>query len=162
MEKTRPSWILVPVPEDMVRDVMEAVLRRKEVTGGEHQSQSAPTQSALMETPPPEDVYYGGWTEDELRDLLKKPTRAMGIILRALATHPDGRIDLTTLAEAAYGEGASGNQLGGALGAFTRRINGRYGKDKWPFWVELDEENDTWVYVMDPKTQDVIRRILGL
>jgi len=44
----------------------------------------------------------------------------MGIVLCHLAAaNPDVRVDGYSLA-AVYGEGANANQLGGALGSFTR------------------------------------------
>ncbi len=84
----------------------------------------------------------------------------MGIVLRFLATHPDEWVEIDILVEEVYGEGASGNQLGGELGSFTRRVKRRYGKEKWPFEARYDE--DQWKYRMDARTAEVIRRIVGL
>jgi hypothetical protein len=145
------NWVMVPVPEDAVPEILEEVLQRVR--------QPRPTE---VEARPPEDAYYGGWTEDELRNVLENPTRAMGIVLRSLATHPGEWLEINILAEEVYGEGASGNQLGGALGSFTRRVKGRYGKDKWPFEARYDEDEHQWKYRMDDRTAEVIRRILGL
>jgi hypothetical protein len=79
------------------------------------------------------DTYQDGWTGKELRGVLRNPTRAMGIVLCHLAANPDVRVDGHSLAAAVYGEGANTNQLGGALGSFTRRVSRDYGRGKWPF-----------------------------
>lgn len=151
MEQAKARWIPVPVPEDMVADVMETVLER-----------ARQLRLSEVEAPPSEGAYHGGWKEDELRDALENPTRAMGIVLRYLATRPEEKIDGYTLAEEVYGEGASANQIGGALGSFTRRIKGTYGKTKWPFSAAYDDERHLWEYWMDARTAEAVRRILGL
>ncbi len=107
------------------------------------------------------DAYQNGWIEDELRDVLRNPTRAMGIVLRHLAAHPDEKVDGYTLAEEVYGEGANANQLGGALGSFTRRVRRDHGKEKWPFDAFHNGEKKLWEYSMDARTAEAIRRILG-
>ncbi|MDP9439854.1 MAG: hypothetical protein M3P49_14115, partial [Actinomycetota bacterium] len=117
--------------------------------------------------PPPqkeEEIYYGGWTEDELRDALKHPTRAMGIILPYLATHrPEEEwVGAPELAKKVYGQGGNSSQLGGALSSFTRRVKSSYGKETWPFDARTNEETKIWEYRMDPETAAAIRRILGL
>lgn len=153
-------WVTLAVPEDMVQEVLEAVLERV--------SQPHPPKSVALS---PEDAYYSGWTEDELRDVLRNPTRAMGIILRHLATHPEEWVKAPELAKEVYGQEASSNQLGGALGSFTRRVQGRYlqeassnqlGKETWPFEARQNEETQLWEYRMDARTAEAIRRILGL
>jgi hypothetical protein len=146
----RVRWVSVPVPEEMVPHVMAVVLegtRQRELD---------------EEAPPPEDAYRGSWTEDELRDALQKATRSMGIVLRYLAVRPEEKVDGPTLAEEVYGEGASANQIGGALGSFKRRIKSTYGKTKWPFSATYDDERHLWEYSMDARTAETIRRILGL
>lgn len=151
-DDTRIRWVAVPVPEDMVPGIMEAVLERV-----------PPLRFAETASPSPEEVYYGGWTEDELRDALKSPTRAMGIILRYLATYPgEVWVEAPELAKEVYGPGASSRQLGGALSSFTRRVNGRYGRDTWPFDARPNAETGVWEYRMDARTAEAIRRILGL
>ncbi len=135
-------WVPVSVPEEMVPEVMEAVLER-------------------IATQPSEDGLFGGWTEDELRDVLRNPTRSVGIVLRYMATHFEEKVYVPKLAEEVYGEGATSNQIGGALGSFTRRIK-KYNKDKWPFEVRYDDEREEWYYWMEEETAEVIRRILAL
>lgn len=67
------------------------------------------------------------------------------------------------MAELAYGEDARPSQLSGALGSFTRRNRGRYGKEAWPFYVSgYDEDLQQWKFRMDERTAGAIRRILGL
>jgi hypothetical protein len=148
---TTIKWVPLSVPEDMVPEVMGAVLERV--------GQAQPPEVAAH---PPDDAYHGGWTEDELRDSLKNPTRAMGIVLRYLATHPGDWVEAPELAKEVYGQGASSNQIGGALGAFTRRVHSRYHKTDWPFEARLNEEKKVWEYGMDERTAAVIRRILGI
>ena len=109
------------------------------------------------------DTYHGGLTEAELRDMLLKPTRAMGILLRYFATHPEVDVDRMEMTRLAYGENGTHSQLSGALGSFTRRNRGRYGRDVWPFYVSgFDEGRQQWTFRMDARTAEAIRRILGL
>ena len=159
MEQTI-RWVPVPVPEDMVAEVMESVLERvRERASAGSRGQSPGSNGA---TPDDADTYQNGWTEEELRDVLRNPTRAMGVVLRHLADNPDKRVDGYTLAEAIYGKGANANQLGGALGSFTRRVGRDYGKEKWPFDAFRNAERKRWEYSMDAKTAEAIRRILGI
>ncbi len=144
-------WVTLAVPENMVQEVLEAVLER---VGQPH-----PPKSVALS---PEDAYHGGWTKNELRDFLRNPTRAMGIILRHLATHPEEWVKAPDLAKEVYGQEASSNQLGGALGSFTRRVQGRYFKETWPFEARQNEETQLWEYRMDARTAEAIRRILEI
>ena len=144
-------WVPVPVPEDMILDVMNYVLQRV-----------GQLRTPKIAVPPPEDAYHGGWTEDELRDALKNPTRAMGKVFRYLAARPDEWVQAPVLAKEVYGEGASSNKLGGALGSFTKRVHRRYSKTSWPFEARLNQDTKVWEYCMDARTAEVIRRILGL
>lgn len=87
-------------------------------------------------TPTEEDgteTYHGGLTEAELRDMLLKPTPAMGVFLRYFATHPEVDVDRMEMTRLPYGENGTHSQLGGALGSFTRRNRGRYRRDVWPY-----------------------------
>lgn len=152
-------WVPVPVPEDMVAEVMESVLERTRERASASSRGQSPGSNGT--TPDDADTYQNGWTEEDLRDVLRNPTRAMGIVLRHLATHPDEKVDGYTLAEAVYGEGANANQLGGALGSFTRRVRRDHDKDKWPFDAFHNGEKKLWEYRMDAKTSEAIRRILG-
>ncbi len=153
-------WVPVPVPEGMVPEVMESVLARaREMAAAGREERSAGPEGATPDGP---DAYHNGWAEDELRDVLENPTRAMGIVLRHLATHPDEKVDGYTLAEEVYGEGANANQLGGALGSFTRRVRRDHGKEKWPFDAFRNGEKRLWEYSMDARTAEAIRRILGI
>ncbi len=161
MEQTI-RWVPVPVPEDMVAEVMESVLARaRERASASNRGQSPGSNGASFATGDA-DTYQNGWTEEELRDVLRNPTRAMGIVLRHLATHPDEKVDGYTLAEEVYGEGANANQLGGALGSFTRRVRRDHGKEKWPFDAFRNGEKRLWEYSMDARTAEAIRRILGI
>jgi hypothetical protein len=126
-----------------------------------------PKDGRLSAAPSEEDGeverYHGGLTEDELRDMLLKPTRAMGILLRYFATHPEEDVDRMEMTRLAYGEDGTHSQLSGALGSFTRRNRGRYGRDVWPFYVSgYNEDRQQWTFRMDAKTAEAIRRILGL
>lgn len=150
-EEAMFRWVQISVPEDMVPEFLEAVLERV-------RQLKPPTVAAH----PPEDAYHGGWTEDELRDALRNPTRAMGIVFRYLATHPEEWVEASKLAKEVYGQEASPNQIGGALGSFTRRVQGRYDKETWPFEARLNEEKNVWEYRMDERTAAAIRRILGI
>lgn len=154
------GWVPVPVPEDMVAEVMESVVdRTRRLAASEKKGRNPGTEGTM---PDGADTYQNGWTEDELRGALKNPTRAMGVVLRHLATRPDEKVDGYTLAEEAYGEGANANQLGGALGSFSRRVKRDHGKTEWPFDAKYNGEKKLWEYSMDVKTAEATRRILGL
>ncbi len=163
------NWVKVPVREDMMKEVIAVIQKHLQndqdstgVVAG-----SGPVDDSLWVTPSEEDgeteTYYGGLTEAELRDMLLKPTRAMGILLRYFATHPEEDVDRMEMTRLAYGEGGTHSQLSGALGSFTRRNRGRYGRDVWPFYVSgYNEDRQQWTFRMDARTAEAIRRILGL
>ena len=158
------TWVTVPVREDFLGEVLALIQDKLE---GDRVSQEV--GSSIVERVSPEvkdsnlQAYHGSLTEDELRDMLLKPTRAMGILLRHFATHPETDVTRKEMMELAYGEGASHSQLSGALGSFTRRNRGRYGRDVWPFYVSgYDEGLQQWKFRMDSSTAGAIRRILEL
>lgn len=151
------KWVTVPVREEDVVEVLEWVLA-KEKGRPERGRIPAEVNGDGVQT------YHGGFTEEELRDMLLKPTRSMGILLRYFATHPEKPVTRKELAEMAY-EGADNPErsLNGGLGSFTKRNRGRYGKDTWPFQIiEYNDNLQQWMFKMDAKTAEAIRRILGL
>ncbi len=50
-------------------------------------------------------------------------------------------------------------QLGGALGSYTRTAYKRYGRHKWPFEARPNETERTWDYVMYPDTAEWVRQL---
>ena len=159
------TWMTVPVREDFLGEVLALIQEKLKGDQVSPERESSTVQRVVTPEVKDSDVqtYHGGFTKDELRDMLLKPTRAMGILLRHFATHPETDVTRTEMAELAYGEGASPSQLSGALGSFTRRNRGRYGKDAWPFYVSgYDEERQQWLFKMDARTAEAIREILGL
>jgi hypothetical protein len=88
-----------------------------------------------------------------------RPLPFLGVVKRGPFFARD-RMEMTRLA---YGENGTHSQLSGALGSFTRRNRGRYGRDVWPFYVSgYDEDRQQWTFRMDAKTAEAIRRILEL
>jgi hypothetical protein len=152
-------WVNMPIPEHIVKEVMSMVMQ--EISGEEStvQSQSVDKRTDSV------DTYFRGWTEAELRLLLDNPTRSVSIIIPYLAEHPGDWVGSPTLAILVYGDNATGNQLGGALGSLTRRVMRDFGKPSeraWPFDARLNEDTGFWEYRMDEETAEVVRRILGL
>lgn len=161
------DWLKVPVREDMMKEVIEVIQNHlqedQKATGVATDPVPVDGTSAAASEEDRTETYHAGLTEAELRDMLLKPTRAMGIILRYFATHPEEDVDRMEMARLAYGESATHSQLSGALGSFTRRNRGRYGRDVWPFYVSgYDEDLQEWTFRMDAKTAEAIRRILEL
>ncbi len=154
----------VPVREDFLAEVLALIQEKLGSAQASPQVEESTTERVSPEAKESdEQTYHGGFTEGELHDMLLKPTRAMGILLRHFATNPDIPVTRKKMTELAYGEGARPSQLSGALGSFTRRNKGRYGKAKWPFYVSgYDEDLRQWTFKMDARTAEVIRRILGL
>ncbi len=158
------TWITVPVREDFLVEVLALIQEKLGSDRGTPQVEGSTRERlASQAKESDEQTYHGGFTEGELHDMLLKPTRAMGILLRHFATHPDIDVTRKEMTELAYGEGARPSQLSGALGSFTRRNKGRYGKAEWPFYVSgYDEDLRQWKFRMDARTAEAIRRILGL
>lgn len=150
------KWVMVPVREEDVVEVLDWVVVR-EKGRPERGITSAEVNGGVR-------TYHGGFTEEELRDMLLKPTRSMGILLRYFATHPEEPVIRKELAEMAY-EGAANPErsLNGGLGSFTKRNRGRYGKAEWPFQIiGYNDKLQQWEFMMDADTAEVIRRILEL
>ncbi len=163
------NWLMVPVREDMMKEVIDMI--QKHLDDGQDTTRGTanpdPVDGGPSVAPSDEDggvgPYYAGLTEADLRDMLLKPTRSMGILLRYFAIHPEEDVDRMEMTRLAYGENGTHSQLSGALGSFTRRNRGRYGRDVWPFYVSgYDEERGQWTFRMDAKTAEAIRRILEL
>lgn len=158
------TWVTVPVREDFLGEILALI---QDKLKGDQVSPEVGVSIVERVSPEIKDndiqTYHGDLTEDELRDMLLKPTRAMGILLRHFATHPETDVTRKDMTELAYGEDASHSQLSGALGSFTRRNRGRYGRDVWPFYVSgYDEGLQQWKFRMDARTAGAIRRILEL
>jgi hypothetical protein len=101
------------------------------------------------------------WSEAHLRDVLENGSRTMRTVLLYLADRPGGRVNGRLLAEIAHGPGASVQQLGGPLGAFTRTALRRYGRADRPFETLRDGGGLVWGYAMDPDTAERVRRLAG-
>lgn len=103
--------------------------------------------------------YSHAWSEDDLKDALENGTRAVKAILPYLAERPEQRVEGRVLAELVYGRGAKLQQLGGALGSFTRTAHKRYGRHKWPFKAVYNDEERAWEYVMHSGTAEKVREL---
>jgi hypothetical protein len=59
-----------------------------------------------------------------------------------------------------YGDGARMQQLGGALGSFTKTARKEYRRHQWPFKaIAPSGERRTWQYVMYEDTAEKVRRL---
>lgn len=159
------TWVMVPVREDFLGEVLALIQEKLEgdPDSPEMKARSVVERASSEIENTDVQTYHGGFTEDELRDMLMKPTRAMGILLQYFATHPDTDVNRKEMMELAYGEDANHSQLSGALSSFTRRNKGRYDKNAWPFYVSgYNEELQQWTFKMDARTAEAMRLILGL
>lgn len=154
---TQSKMVMVPVPEYLVTDVYRFIVREEE-----RRTTSANRAKDVSESQEGEEWRYShDWSEEDLRDVLENGTRAMRIILPYLAEHLDKKVKAQVLAEKVYGEGAKTQQLGGALGSFTKTAFKRYGRHKWPF--EAIPPNDgerSWRYVMYKDTAEKVRKLM--
>lgn len=147
--------VMVPVPQDLVTDVYRFI-----VTEEERRPKSVDREPDVSRPQQPEEWRYSyAWGEDDLRDVLENGTRAMKIVLPYLADHPDERVKGQILAELVYGPGARMQQLGGALGSFTKTANTRYGRYKWPFEAIHNDEERSWEYIMCSDTAEKVRKL---
>lgn len=153
MEK---NMVMVPVPEYLVTDVYRFIVteeeRRTKGVGGKQDDSGSFRDD--------ERRYSYSWSEDDLRDVLENGTRAMKKILPYLAEHPDEKVKGQVLAELVYGDGARMQQLGGALGSFSKTSIKRYGRYKWPFEaIPPNDEDRYWKYVMYSDTAEKVRKL---
>ena len=153
------KMIMVPVPEYLVTDVYRLIVReeerRKASSANDEQDDKQPQQADEAWR------YSHDWSEDDLRDVLENGTRAMKIILPFLAEHAGENVKAQVLAEAVYGKGARSQQLGGALGSFTKTAYKEYGRGKWPFKAIRNDEERAWEYQMFPVTAEKVKKLVG-
>ncbi len=153
---TEGRMVMVPVPEYLVTDVYRFIVKEEE----RRATNSANGKQDVAEPQQAEEWRYShAWSEDDLRDVLENGTRAMKMVLPYLADYPDKRVKGQDLAELVYGQGARMQQLGGALGSFTKTASKRYGRYKWPFEAIHNDEERSWEYVMYSDTAEKIRKL---
>jgi hypothetical protein len=150
------NMVMVPIPQYLVIDVYRFIALReeskKEAMHGE-QDGSGAQQSEQWR-------YSYSWSEDDLRDTLENGTRAIKMFLPYLAKHADRKVPGKDLVELVYGQGAKMQQLGGALGSFTKTASKRYGRHKWPFEpIPPDEKEPFWQYIMYPDTAEKVLKL---
>jgi hypothetical protein len=156
---TEGKMVMVPVPEYLVTDVYRFIVKeaeRRTDSSNEEQNGTEPQQEAEESW-----RYSHDWSENDLRDVLENGTRAMKIILPFLADHADVNVKAQTLAEVVYGKGANSQQLGGALGSFTKTAYKEYGRYKWPFEAIRNYEERAWEYKMFPVTAEKVKRLIS-
>ena len=156
---TEGKMVMVPVPEYLVTDVYRFIVKEAE-------RRTVPSNGEQNGTEPQQEVeeswrYSHDWSENDLRDVLENGTRAMKIILPFLAEHADKNVKAQVLAEAVYGEGAKSQQLGGALGSFTKTAYKQYGRRKWPFKAIHNDEDRSWEYRMYSVTAEKVKRLMS-
>jgi len=149
---------MVPVPEYLVTDVYRFIVKEEERRANAQNGEQGGTHPQQAEEA---WRYSHDWSEDDLRDVLENGTRAMKIILPLLAEHAGENVKALVLAEAVYGQGAKAQQLGGALGSFTKTAQKEYGRHKWPFRAVRNDDDRAWEYKMLPVTAEKVRRIVG-
>jgi hypothetical protein len=150
--------VMVAVPEHLVTDVYRFVvidedLRASSANGKQDGTQLQQAEEAWR--------FSHDWSEDDLRDVLENGTRAMKIILPFLAERADKNVKAQVLAEAVYGKGAKSQQLGGALGSFTKTAYKEYGRRRWPFEAIRNNEDRCWEYKMYSGTAEKVKRLMS-
>ncbi len=162
------DMVMVPVPKHLVTDVYRFIVEKEgkvrdmnaEQGGsgmkgmGEEQNGSGPQQSESWR-------YSHDWSLDDLRDALEEGTRAVKLILPYLAERYDHKVKGQELAEHVYGPGATLQQLGGALGSFTKTSWTRYGRHKWPFEAIRNDDERIWEYVMYEGTAKKVLKLVN-
>ncbi len=153
--ETAEKMVMVPVPQHLVIEVYRFIASREggksEVAGVEHDGIEPQQVEAWR--------YSFSWSEDDLRDALTG-TRAVKLILPYLAERADQEVPGQELADLVYGEGAKMQQLGGALGSFTKTAYKRYGRRKWPFEaIPPTEEKPFWKYIMYSDTAEKVLKL---
>ncbi len=142
------DMVMVAVPRELVtavyRFIAEEEERRSKVAGGEHDG------TAQRQNEP--------WGEEDLGDVLENGTDAMKKVVPYLADHPGDWVKGQVLAELVYGPGGRMQQLGGALGSFTRTAKKRYGRPDWPFEARHNDDERSWEYRMDASTAEKVQR----
>jgi len=150
------NMVMVPVPRHLVIDVYRFIASRVEskveVMDGE--------QNGSAEEPSEQWRYNYSWSEDDLRHTLENGTRAIKLILLYLAKHADQEVPGKVLAKHVYGPDATGQNLGGALGSFTKTMEKLYGRRKWPFKpISPSDDKPYWKYVMYSDTAEKVLRL---
>lgn len=161
------SMVMVPVPQHLVTDVYRFIVeeeqRRSKATGAEYREGGMNAMGGVQgdsESQQSEQWRYSySWSQDDLRDALEHGTNAVKVILPYLAKYPDQRVKGQVLADLVYGQGARMQQLGGALGSFTKTAYKRYGRYKWPFEAIHNDEERSWEYIMYSDTAEKIRKL---
>jgi hypothetical protein len=80
-------------------------------------------------------------------------------VIPYLAEYPDQWVKGQVLAELVYRPGGRMQQLGGALGSFTKTASKRYGRYKWPFKAIHNDEERAWEHVMYSDTAEKIGKL---
>lgn len=154
------DMVMVPVPRYLVTEVYRFIVKEESKT--ETMSDESGTENAGGEQNGSESQqteawrYSYAWSEEDLRDTLENGTRAVKLILTYLAKYSNQRVKGQVLAELVYGPGARMQQLGGALGSFTKTAYKRYGRHKWPFEAIHNDEGRIWEYIMYSDTAEKV------
>lgn len=143
------SFVMVPVPEELVLEVYALINERKEPKPG------APTKAKSTAMAP-------SWSDEEIERAYRQSPPAMKALLDTLAAHPGewlSTADLSGPVSEAIGKEYGWMQLAGVLGAFGRRTKSRYGKDSWFFDVERDDMNQRWMYRASPELSKFLQSL---
>lgn len=141
MEKTQEKYELVPVPADLVVDVMDFIVQKK--------------KTALIGPSNGVRSLAIDWTPDLLKLQYDDSPPSMQALEKHLAAHPGEEFTTEQLADVMGLEHGS-QSVAGALGAFGRRIKNRYGMGVFPFTYRFERESEKYVYSMDADTAEII------
>ncbi len=162
------DMVMVPVPRHLVTDVYRLIVAEEgrvrdmgEEQEGIGMDGKSEEQNGLGAQQSEAWRYSHDWSLDDLRDALEEGTRAVKLILPYLAERHGRRVKGQELAEHVYGPGATLQQLGGALGSFTKTSWTRYGRHKWPFKAIRNDDERIWEYVMSEGTAKKVLKLVN-
>ena len=157
-----PAYVMVPVPEERVPDVMRLLVNGHKANALPEPAGPPPLLAGSTSAEPHPDGE--SWAE-----FAQMPDQDVGLAYREswqdgrqralwefLAGHPDERF---AFAEVCERLGWDRRQLPGTLGAYGRRSKHRYGGQR-PHHIHQDEHGTWWMW-MDKRVARIIREEAG-
>jgi len=144
------EYVQVPVPKRYVTQVYGFIASLDQ----QDPTEAKPLPVVLLESALDP---YNGWSEDLIRKQYKQSPETMKKFQKVLAEHPDKEYTSEELANA-IGLEYGWNSIAGALGAYQRRIQNRYGMKTWPFSASYDADGHSY-FSVSPQVAEIIRSL---
>jgi hypothetical protein len=156
-------YIPVPVPEDLLPNVLEYVAGLMRSRPPEPPPAAPGAAISPINTPNRPSGGRGNgdksWPEEELRKAWLESGPHMRTTLELLARQEGAPVSGDRIA-AALGRKERGHTVAGMMGAFGRRMKGRHG-GRWPFTAEWNATSAHWDYRMDIENAARLLRVLA-